>query len=479
MTAAAERIPSIRRQLLALLLVPAIVVLLAGTVSDYVTSIGPIRDAYDQALADAALAIASNLRIEPGVGIGLELPAAAIAVLRTDAVDSIYFRVSGPDGAIIAGDADLPQAEGDAGNPARTDAFYRGLPIRLVSYRSATASGTVTTTVAETMGKRARIRERLLTTVLGMDLIELVAILGLAWLGVSLALRPLVALRDQIARRSARELEPLALATVPAEVRTLVGALNRLFTTISDNNRTQRQFLENAAHQLRTPLTGVQAQLELMIAEEPMAVRRDRLTLTLGATQRLAHTTQQLLALARSEHAASDNPGFLRADLAAIAAAAVPEHVSRAVAAGIDLGAELEPAPLYCIEWLLVETLNNLVDNAITHTPAGGVVTVRCGRSDGTVFLEVVDTGVGIPREERVQVTSRFYRGRHARGYGSGLGLAIVADVAHLHNARLTIESGPGERGTCVRLEFRGIAAEVAAQASGTLRRRGARKPAR
>src|SRR4030095_8050483 len=125
-----------------LLLVPAIVVLLAGTVSDYVASIGPIRDAYDQALGDAALAIASNLRVEPGGGIDLELPAAAISVLRTDAVDSIYFRVSGPDGAVIAGDADLPQAEGDAGNPARADAFYRGLPIRLVSYRSATASGT-------------------------------------------------------------------------------------------------------------------------------------------------------------------------------------------------------------------------------------------------------------------------------------------------------------------------------------------------
>src|SRR5262247_4455709 len=115
MTVSAERIPSIRRQLLALLLLPAIVVLLAGTVSDYLTSISPIRDAYDQALADAALAIASNLRSEPGTGVGLELPAAAIAVLRTDAVDSIYFRVSGPDESIIAGDADLPQAPQSAG----------------------------------------------------------------------------------------------------------------------------------------------------------------------------------------------------------------------------------------------------------------------------------------------------------------------------------------------------------------------------
>ena len=488
MTVAAEHVPSIRRQLLALLLVPAIVVLLAGTVSDYVASIGPIRDAYDMALADAALAIASNLRIEPDGGIGLELPAAAIAVLRTDAVDSIYFRVSGPGGSIIAGDADLPQPRSTAANPARDDALYRGQAIRLVSYRSATAAGPVTTTVAETMGKRARIRERLLTTILGIDMLELVAILGLAWLGVSLALRPLLALRDQIARRSARELEPLALTRVPAEVRTLVGALNRLFNRISDSNRLQRQFLENAAHQLRTPLAGVQAQLELMIAEEPSSVRGDRLAQTLGATQRLAHTTQQLLALARSEHAASDNAGFRVADLAAIVESAVPDHVTRAVAAGIDLGADLQPARVHCIEWLLVEVVNNLVDNAIAHTPADGAVTVRCGSSGDVAFLEVVDTGIGIPRDERAQVTSRFFRGRHARGYGSGLGLAIVADIASLHDARLTIGAGAGERGTCVRLEFRAATAvplvgaassRDSVQAAGASAPKAAREPVR
>jgi two-component system, OmpR family, sensor histidine kinase TctE len=467
MTAAAERIPSIRRQLLALLLAPAIVVLLAGALSDYLTSISPIRDAYDQALADAALAIATNLRMDATGAVSLELPAAAIALLRTDAVDSIYFRVSAPDGSIIAGDADLPQARAGAENPSREDAIFRGQPIRLVSYRSAAGPGVVTTTVAETVGKRGRVRERLLTTVLGMDFLQFAAILALAWLGVSVALRPLLTLRDQIARRSARELEPLPLASVPSEVRTLVGALNRLFTRISDSNRTQRQFLENAAHQLRTPLAGVQAQLELMIAEEPEPAHRELLQLTLGATQRLAHTTQQLLALARSEHAASDDPGFEVIDLAALAEATVPEHLSRAVAAGIDLGAELAPARVYAVAWLLVEALNNLLDNAITHTPPEGTVTVRCGREHDFAYLEVVDTGVGIAPDERARVTSRFYRGRSARGYGSGLGLAIVADVARLHGAELSIEAGPGGTGTCVRLQFAAAAVAPQARASG------------
>jgi two-component system sensor histidine kinase TctE len=329
------------------------------------------------------------------------------------------------------------------------------------------------------MHKRAHIRARLLTTVLGVDLLELVAILGLAWLGVDLALRPLLALRDQISRRSASEIEPLPLASVPVEVRTLVGALNRLFRTISDNSRMQRQFLENAAHQLRTPLAGVQAQLELMIAEEPMPVRRDRLQLTLAATRRLAHTTQQLLALARSEHAAMDNAGFFVADLAAIVETTVPDHVSRAVSGGIDLGAELHPARICCVQWLLAEVVNNLVDNAITHTPAGGSVTVRCGVSDEIAFLEVEDTGAGIPRDEWARVTSRFFRGRHARGYGTGLGLAIVADVARLHDAKLSIGAGKDERGTRVRLEFRRVTDSSTAQASGTRLRNALGKPAR
>jgi two-component system sensor histidine kinase TctE len=455
MTTSPERTPSIRRRLLALLVVPAIFVLLAGTVSDYMSSINPVRDAYDQALADAALAIAGHVRTHRDGQLTLVLPPEAIAVLRTDAIDSIYFRVSGPDGSFIAGDKDLPPAWIAFTNPSFETATHRGQPIRLVTYRSATSAGAVTTTVAETMNKRERIRRRFLSTTLSADLLELVAILALVWLAVSLALKPLRALRNQVARRSARELEPLSSGAVPVEVRTLVDELNRLFTTIAESSRAQRQFLESATHQLRTPLAGIQAQLELLIAEEAVQSKRDRLALTLGATRRLSHTTQQLLALARSEHTACAYSDFRPVDLSVVVESCVADCVSRAIAADIDLGAELQPASVYGIAWLLGEAVNNLVDNAIAYTPAGGSITVRCGTSNETVFVEVVDTGAGIPAEERERVTGRFVRGQLSRGSGSGLGLAIVADVARLHNAALTISTGADERGTCVRIEFR------------------------
>ena len=445
---------SIRRRLLALLVVPAILVLFAGTVSDYVSSINPVRDAYDRALGDAAFAIAGYVRTSPDGRMSLVLPEEAIGMLRADALDSFYFRISAPDGSLIAGDSDLPEAHRTLANPSFQTSKYRGEPTRIVSYRSLSNSGEVTTTVAETMNKRERVRRQLLSAVLTADFVELIAILTFVWLGVSLALRPLHALREQITKRSARELEPLSARSVPTEVRTLVDALNRLFRRIDDSSRAQRQFLESATHQLRTPLAGIQAQLELLIAEECTPAKQSRLGLTLGATRRLSHTTQQLLALARSEHAASTEADFRMVDLTSVAEAAVADQLNRAVAANIDLGAELEPAAVYGIAWLLAEATNNLVDNAITYTPEGGSITVRCGRSENGVFLEVVDTGVGIPPHERSHVTERFFRGEMSRGSGSGLGLAIVADVARLHGAEMTITAGVEGGGTAVRLEF-------------------------
>ena len=452
-----EHAPSIRRRLLALLVVPATLVLSAGTVSDYVSNINPVRDAYDQALADAALAIAGHVHRDGTGKLGLILPTEAITVLRADAVDSIYFRVSAPDGTFVAGDPDLPVPSGATANPSFQTATFHGVPIRMVSYRS--GSNSVTTTVAETLNKRERIRMQLLSTVLWVDLLELAAILTFVWLGVTVALKPLQALRAQIAKRSARDLEPLSPNSAPVEVRTLVDALNRLFTTIEESSRTQRQFVESATHQLRTPLAGIQAQLELLIAEEERSAMRERLALMLGATRRLSHTTQQLLALARSEHATFAHADFQAVDLASLAESCATDFVSSAIASDIDLGVELQPASVHGMAWLIAEAIGNLIDNALTYTPHGGSITVACGVRGELAFVEVTDTGIGIPPEERARVTGRFFRGEQSRGSGSGLGLAIVADVARLHNASLKITGGAGDRGTTVRLDFRALPA--------------------
>lgn len=234
----------------------------------------------------------------------------------------------------------------------------------------------------------------------------------------------------------------------------MVQTLNQLFATVRTTNEAQRRFIESAAHQLRTPLTGICAQLELMSTEERDSALRQRLLAVLDGARHLTRTTQQLLTLARSEEAANLHWEKLAVDLPRLVEHVVSERIAAADIAGIDLGAQMEPATVQGVEWLLTEALGNLVNNAIAYTPQGGVVTVHCGYKAGRPYLGVTDTGVGIPPAEREQVMERFFRASNTRGAGSGLGLAIVHEVAQLHRARISIDSGPEGHGTSIEILF-------------------------
>jgi two-component system sensor histidine kinase TctE len=446
--------PSIRKRLLVWLLLPAVLILTAGTLSDYFTALPPYRDAYDQALFDAALVVSAHVRTDAQGHRTLSLPPDAIAILRYDSYDSIFFKVTTDSGDYIAGDRDLPQLAEESNNPARGYAQYHGESVRLVTYRTKGANGVLDVSVAETLHKRDHTRRRILGTSLAVDICQLGLVLVLIWIGVRLALGPLRTVEAQIASRSARDLTPLPRESVPTEIEGLVTALNRLFVTVRATSDAQRRFLESAAHQLRTPLTGLQVQLELLTEDPAAAPVRERLAPLLDATQRLAHTTQQLLALARSNEAANLRWEFSQLELSEIVETTVADRISAALGAGIDMGADTEPGTIQGVRWLLLEALSNLVNNAIAHTPAGGTITVRCGVAAGAEFLEVSDSGVGIPVDEREQVLGRFYRGSNARGAGSGLGLAIVAEVAQLHGASVSIDAGLEGKGTTVRISF-------------------------
>jgi two-component system sensor histidine kinase TctE len=445
---------SIRRRLLRLLVLPVALILLVGTAADLFMGVGPIREAYDLALSDAALALALNVQVDADGRIDAHVSQESLNILQTDSTDQVYFQVSLPDGSVIAGDRYLPRATKGAANPVHQTVQFRGKEVRLATYRHDTRAGPVVITVAETMNKRSKVRARLLSTALWTDVLVLLAVLGLVWVGVRVAIKPLDYVSDQIARRSPSDLTPLPSSGVPLELQELTGRLNSLLATIDESGRAERQFLESAAHQLRTPLTGLLAQLDLLVADEVDADKRTHLLFIRDAAQRLSRTTQQLLALARSEHRLHTYAESRTVDLAAIAEACVSDHVERASLAGVDLGAALLPASVQGVSWLLTEALNNLIDNALTYTPPGGTITVRTGAQHNGVFLEVVDSGIGIPEAERANVVARFYRGGQSRGVGSGLGLAIVADVAHRHAAVLTITAGDNDQGTCVRLAF-------------------------
>ena len=445
---------SVYRQLLLTLFLPTAAVLVAGTISDYLTAVSPLTEAYDQALLDSALVIAAHVRDRGDGHLQLALPVDALDVLRADSRDSIYFRVSSVDGTFIAGDADLPTLDTSDANPAQLDTVYHGNPVRLVGYTTFSGKSALTVTMGETTNKRARTRNRILTTAITSDLIILSVILTLILVGANLSLRPLRLVEDQIAQRSANDLTPLSIQRVPSEIQRVVLALNHLFKTVSQNAARQRQFLDSAAHQLRTPLAGIQAQLELMCAEEESPVRRERLERILEGARRLGHTTHQLLTLARADESAAGNWVFDDVSLPILVESIVADSLSAAEHAGVDLGAAISPATVQGVNWLLAEALRSLVSNSIAHTPAGGSVTVACGVRGGCAYFEVVDNGIGIPEAERERVLERFYRASNARGTGSGLGLAIAKEVAELHQGKLQIDTGADGLGTTVRIRF-------------------------
>ncbi len=180
----------------------------------------------------------------------------------------------------------------------------------------------------------------------------------------------------------------------------------------------------------------------------------DRVQAVLEGGRRLAITTRQFLTLARSDAAARAAIHFEEVSLATVVGDCARTRLAAADQAGVELGAELEPAKVRGSCWLLEEALGNLVDNAIAATPPGGSVSLVCGVTDGRAFVEVRDTGVGIPPDERAQVFARFFRASNARSTGSGLGLAIVHEVAQIHEAHLELGEGTDGRGTAVRMLF-------------------------
>jgi two-component system sensor histidine kinase TctE len=452
-------LPSIRRRLLVSLMVPLAVLLPIVVVLGYVSAVGTARSAFDHGLADDATALASRASTRPDGSLAFDLPPAAEAILRMDSQDREYLAAWGPDGRLLTGDADLlPSADPPSDRPRVDDAVIRGERVRKAEFRFATAAGPVTVVFAETLRKRTQAEARIFfSLVVPNSLLVLLAVL-LVHFSVSRSLAPLLRLSHAIATRSVGDIRPLERADVDREVLPLVDALNGLMAKLAAAAAAQRRFLADAAHQLRTPLAGLQTQIDLVAADLPEA-QRARVEALAASAGRVGHLSQQLLALARSAPEAAAGHALEDVDIAALIEDRATDWHDAALKRGADLGFELAPASVRGVGWLLGEMLSNLVDNALRH--GGRHVTVRCGvDGDGARFAEVEDDGAGIAEAERNKIFDRFYRGRSSDTRGTGLGLAIVREVADGHGARL--EVAPGADGRGVRFTARFVAAQGA-----------------
>ena len=452
-------VASIRGRLLVWLSTLLTLLLVGSSLVDYRSSVAPMLQAYDQSLSDAALGLVGYLSFDSG-GLKFELPAQAARLLQTDSRDTISFRVIDPAGKTLAGD-DALSAPSDGPVQRFYDLQLGRESLRVFAQPISTSFGVCQILVAETKRKREDAQREILWSRVATDSLILLLTLGLVWFAVGAAMQPLDRLARQVEVRSGDDLRPLPVGEVPREARPLVLSLNRLFGLIGETQDGQRRFIENAAHQLRTPLTGLKGQIELAVTEArtvstgvtPLTERLGRVKV---ATDRLTHLANQLLTLARSDRPSHDAASRQQVRLPELVDDVVASCLDAALAKRQDLGAEAEPATLRAVSWELRELLSNLIDNAIRHTPELGRITVRCGIDRGATYLEVEDDGPGIPAPERQRVFERFYRLPSSPPGGSGLGLAIVKEVVGLYDGRVEIlepRQGPGTR---VRVTFAG-----------------------
>lgn len=443
---------SISRQLVLWLTVPLMLLALGGALVHYFNNVAPGMIASDRRLKEASNALMARMVFD---GRSVALDSAADGRPALPPANAIDYSVRDRSGRLLLGDEHVPAgALAEANSQMFAVLQLGGRSARALTTRFDTSAGVLIVTAVDLgRGSEPEARYGLMSTLL-WDFVQLDITLVLVWVGIRLGLRPMHRLREEIGQRSPLDLRPIDESAVPREIAPVVVTLNRLFQMLRTSAQSQQQFIANTAHQLRTPITGMQAQLDLLAAEPAAAPIKNRLVTLQEAIRHLAHSANQLLSLARADPtvnlAAKNRP----VSLEVIAEEVIAKFFDRALQSGIDLGADLRPATVAADASLLDDLLSNLVDNALKYTPPGGSVTVSVGDRGGKPCLQVEDTGPGIPEAERKRVRQRFYRLPNSPGHGSGLGLAIVEEIAGLYGATLSIESGTGGAGTRVSIAF-------------------------
>lgn len=278
-------------------------------------------------------------------------------------------------------------------------------------------------------------------------------VLGAAiWLIVGVQLKPLDRLALSVRTRRPEALEPLPETDLPEEIRPLVAELNDLLQRLRTAMVAQQAFVADAAHELRTPLTALRLQVQLAERAEDTDERSAAFAQLRAGIDRAAHLIAQMLDLARHEaaHAAGTT-----VDLQSLAREVVADLAPLADARGQDLGiGDSAPATLRGDPHALRMLIRNLIDNAIRYTPDGGRIDVNVGTDAGAPFLQVSDSGPGIPVEDRDRVFGRFFRRSDSHVTGTGLGLAIVQTIVRNHQGVIVLDDNPAGGGLRVTISF-------------------------
>ena len=448
------------------MLAPLLLLWPMSVILTWLVAQGIANKPFDRELGEMVRVLSRQVVVQPSTSLRetvatFTLPAGASEILHTDEADDIYYQVLGLRGEYLSGDRSLPvptdEDRGPQGEVLFRDDMLNNENVRVaylwLDTPGHSGSAAPLVQVAETLGKRSRLVSEIIKGVILPQFVILPLAVLLVWLALARGIAPLNELQRRIRGRDSNDLSPIDEREAPEEVSPLVRAINDLLARLDQSMRTQKHFLADAAHQLKTPLAGLRTQAELAQKEidsgssDPKAMKRS-LQQIARSSQRAAHMVNQLLTMARAEdreHAARKQS----VNLSRLATETVRDFVPRALEKRIDLGFEGTESTLtesalmmHGNPTLLRELIRNLVDNALLYTPPGGTVTVRVlpDPFGQVVVLQVEDSGPGIPPAEREQVFQPFYRALGTDVDGSGLGLAIVREIAQQHGAEVTLE---------------------------------------
>ena len=451
---------------------------------------------FDRALEYNVQALAKLVGVKNNQ-VQFNLTAPAREILRADDTDLVYYQVIGTQGEHLSGEYDLPAPldddKGAEGEVRLREDMIQGQDVRVAyTWMKVDVKGDVKgpripatagkgggdqfvlVQVAETLEKRKTLATEIVKGLMVPQFVTLPLAVLLVWLALVRGIKPLAQLEKRIRARKPDDMSPLDDTAVPEEVAPLVSSINDLLSRLTVSLTTQKRFLADAAHQLKTPLAGLRMQADLAQRETDAGELKKSLKHIGRASIRATHTVNQLLALARAE-TTGRALAKQRVDLVNIASEVMADSVPRAMEKGIDLGydgpaAGDKASQLLGNPTLLKELVRNLLDNAINYTPEKGRVTLRIlsDQFSGVLVLLVEDSGPGIPESERELVFQPFYRALGTNVDGSGLGLAIVHEIAMQHDATISIEetyphgqaqTPPQGAGARVAVRFAGTAA--------------------
>ena len=441
--------------------------LLSGFVAVWAASASAIHYAaerfvtvgYDHSLFDTALDLTAQIHDRDG-HLTLEITPALQGVLAQDGKDRVFYAVKTDAGVLLGGTAGLPTPPRlpDPGHGVHYyDAVYQAEPLRMAMARMPVGGAghrQVQVQVGETLHGRNGLGAHVQWSIAALQLVQLLLIIFLVRHAVERGLQPLKHLTSAVAGRGPADTDELPVVGLVSEVRPLVASMNALLGRLRDVLIAQRQFIADASHQLRTPLAGIQLQLDLALAQTDPIRQRLALEQAHAATIRAARLSHQLLMLSRAEPQALGEQTVC--DIARLADDVAAQFAAQAFAGRVILDVDVSPesAPVRGDPVLLRELIGNLLDNAIRYAGRDARVSVRVAARDARVALDVADDGPGIAADLRSKVFSRFYRIPGTPGAGCGLGLAIVAEIAGRHGAGVSLREGPGGRGTAVRVDF-------------------------